>query len=260
MLRTRVMPTLLIKGNGLYKGIQFKNHRYVGDPMNAIRIYATKEVDELVLLDIEARKNGKCIDPDIVQRVAKETMMPLTVGGGITTLDQAKALFNAGAEKVSLNSVAFDSPNLISEIANIYGNQSIVVSMDLKKNLFGKYQLYSESGLKKQKVNLVDHAKAMESLGAGELLVTSMDQEGTMQGFDIQLTSMISEAVSIPVIASGGAGSIEHMAQVVHDGHADAVAVGSFFVFHGKRRAVLINFPLQSELQKAFHPNERHSN
>lgn len=251
MLMTRVMPCLLLKNKGLVKTVKFKEPRYIGDPMNAVRIFNTKEVDELVFLDINATKENKKPNIELIQKISNECFMPFAYGGGIRDLETVKKIFNLGAEKVVINTQAIEKPDFIREVSDVYGNQSVVVSIDVKKSLLGKYEVFSHSKNKSTKLNPVEFAIKMEKLGAGEIFLNSMDNDGIMEGFDLELVKTVSSSVTIPVIACGGAGNIEDFGKVVCAG-ASAVAAGSMFVFHGRRRAVLINFPTRDEIEKIF--------
>lgn len=255
MLRIRVIPLLLLRGKGLVKGIGFKDHRYIGDPINAIRIFNEKEVDELMLVDIDATRLGRSIDPEVVRSVSTACFMPLAVGGGINDESQAKALFAAGAEKVMINTAAVRDPQLIRRLAERYGSQSIVVGIDVKSGLLGGRRVYVRGGEESTRLSPAAWAKQAESLGAGEILLTSIDRDGTMKGYDLELVRQVTEAVSVPVIAAGGAGSVEHFAQAVSEGHASAIAAGAMFVFHGRRRAVLISFPDRPDLEARLGPS-----
>lgn len=250
MQRVRVFPTLLYRGRGLCKGVNFQNHTYLGDVLNATRIYNDGEVDELCLLDIGAREEGRCISSALVNKVASECMMPLSVGGGIETLDHVKEMMDSGAEKVVLNSVTYHDPKVVTEIANKFGNQSIVVSIDVKKEN-GSYRLYSKNGQFLENADLITHVKDMELRGAGELLITSIDHEGRREGYDTALIKLVAGAVSVPVIANGGAGRLEHFKPAI-DAGAHALTSGSMFVFYGRRRAVLVNFPTRIRLDAAL--------
>lgn len=249
MLQTRVFPTLLFRGEGLWKGTRFADHKYVGDALNAVRIYTTKQVDELVLLDIGADDEGRCISPDLVQRVAMECMMPLTVGGGVRTVEQARDLMQAGAEKVSLNSHA--DPALVAEIAAQFGSQAVVVSIDAKAKGPAQWEVVIHGARHGTGRDPVAFAREMETAGAGEILLTAVDREGTGQGYDTELIRQVAGAVGIPVIANGGAGTLDHLKAAL-DAGATALTAGSMFVFHGRRRAVLINFPTKAELEKVL--------
>ena len=254
MLQIRVIPCLLLQGDGLVKTIQFKDPKYVGDPINAVRIFNKKEVDELIFLDIDAsRKKGifgpKATGPrmDLIAKLSDECFMPLSYGGGIKTVEQVRDILGTGVEKVSINTQAFDDPAFIRKAAAIFGSQSIVVAIDVRRNHDGKYEVYTNGGAKPRGIDPVSHARHMEQIGAGEIFINSIDRDGTMEGYDLALIKAVSDSVTIPVIACGGAGKIDDFAPAVKAG-ASAVAAGSFFVFHGKRRAVLINYPARAEL------------
>ena len=248
MIRPRVIPILLLRGEGLVKGVQFKDYKYVGDPMNAVKIFSTKEVDELLFLDIAATSENRCISIELVRKIADEAYMPFGVGGGIHTIKEIKDLLSAGAEKISLNTTAIENPALISDAASFSGSQSIVVSIDVKKNWKGDYIVYSHSGNKSTDLHPADWAKEVENLGAGEILINSIDRDGTMKGYDLKLIADVTSAVNIPVIACGGAGSVKDIVDAVQLAGASAAAAGSFFVFHGPKRAVLINVPSENDL------------
>ena len=250
MLRTRVIPCLLLKDEYLYKTIKFEDPTYVGDPMIAIKIFNEKEVDELIFLDITATVEGKDPNYDLIYNVATECFMPFCYGGGIQSIEQIRKILSLGAEKVAINSNCIEDPSLIQEAADICGSQSVVVSIDVKKNFFGKYQVYTHSGQRAAGGDPVTVAAGMEKHGAGEILINSIDRDGTMQGYDIDLVKRVSEAVNVPVIAAGGAGNLEDFGEAVNKGGASAVAAGSMFVFHGKHRAVLINYPEPRELDE----------
>ncbi len=249
MRRMRVIPVLLIQNGGLVKSIKFKQHKYVGDPINAVRIFNDKEVDEIVILDISASKEKR--GPNIAQiaDIAGEAFMPLAYGGGITSIDQVKQILFNGAEKVILNTSALDNPELITEIANQFGSQSVVVSIDVQKNWLGQYKVYRDCGA--QSTSFTPEALATQAaeLGAGELFLTSIDQDGTFGGFNLSLVERVANAVNIPVIACGGAAEVAHFRQAVQKG-ASAVAAGSMFVFQRPHRAVLISYPTPQELKE----------
>ncbi len=250
MLRTRVIPCLLLKNLGLVKTIKFKDPKYIGDPINAVKIFNEKEVDELIFLDIIATVENKTPQMELISRIAGECFMPLTYGGGIRRLEDIKELFGLGIEKVAINSNAVENPNLIRNAVDYFGGQSIVVSIDVKKNSFGTYEVFTHGGTKGTNLDPVNFAIQMEEMGAGEILLNSVDNDGTMEGYDIALIKNVSESVGVPVIACGGAGKIDDFANAVNQGKASAVAAGSLFVFHGIHRAVLINFPTQEELKQ----------
>jgi cyclase len=243
MNKTRVIPVLLLRGQGLVKTIKFKQPKYVGDPINAVRIFNEKEADELVFLDITATPEGRGPDFELLSDIAGEAFMPMAYGGGITTLVQIRRIFELGFEKVILNSAAYKNPGLISEAAAIFGSQSIVGCVDVRKNLLGRYELCSVSAKVKEKSSLFEHLASLTQNGVGEILVNSIDRDGTMGGYDLKLLREVSAAVTVPVIACGGAGSLDHLVEAVQNGHATAVAAGSLFVFMGPHRAVMINYP-----------------
>lgn len=252
MQRIRVIPVLLIQDGGLVKTVKFKNPKYVGDPINAVKIFNDKEVDEIVILDISATQKGYAPKIEIIQDIASEAFMPLAYGGGIRSLKHAQDLFRCGIEKVILNSILADNPKVISEIANQFGSQSIVVSIDAKKNIFGKYAVFAKNGSHKIKFSPWDFAKQMEALGAGEIIINSIDREGTFSGYDLELIRKVADAVSIPVVANGGASSTNDFSKAVREANASAVAAGSMFVFQRPHRAVLISYPSQEELKNVL--------
>lgn len=243
MNKTRVIPVLLLRGQGLVKTVKFKDPKYVGDPINAVRIFNEKEVDELVFLDITATPEGRGPDFELLSDIASEAFMPMAYGGGVTTLEQVRRIFELGFEKVIVNSAAYKKPGLIAEAAAIFGSQSIVGCVDVRKTLLGRYALSSASGRVTEKASLLEHLTTLTQSGVGEILVNAVDRDGTMGGYDLKLLREVSAAVTVPVIACGGAGSVDHFVQAVEDGHASAVAAGSLFVFMGPHRAVLINYP-----------------
>ena len=243
MNSTRVIPVLLLRGQGLVKTIKFRDPKYVGDPINAVRIFNEKEVDELVLLDISASADSRDPPFDLLSDIASEAFMPMAYGGGLRNIEQIRKVFALGFEKVIINSAAYGNLGLISEAAAIFGSQSVVCSVDVRKNWMGRIELVSHSGKKREAVSLRDHLVAAEKAGAGEILVNSVDRDGTMSGYDLDILRQVADTVSVPVIACGGAGSINHFADAIKLGRASAVAAGSFFVFVGPHRAVLINYP-----------------
>jgi len=244
-----VIPVLLLKGNGLYKTVKFKDPKYIGDPMNAVKIFNEKEVDELCFLDISTTVEKKEINYKIIAEIASECFMPLSYGGGITHMDQMKKLFNIGIEKVIINTAAHSNTNLINEAASHYGSQSIVGCIDVKKSLLGKYEVFTQSGRINTGKDPLEFARQLQESGAGEILINSIDRDGTMRGYDVELLKKISSCLDVPMIACGGAGSIEDLSMAVKEGAASAVAAGSMFVFHGKHKAVLISYPTQSVIK-----------
>lgn len=252
MLLTRVIPCLLLQDDSLVKTINFKKPGYIGDPVNTVRIFNELEVDELAVLDIAATNKKSKPNFKILSELANECFMPLAYGGGIRDFEDAKKIFQIGIEKIIINSYAFERPAFITELAEHFGSQAVVVSIDVKKNLFGKYQVYSNSGNKKQKVDIVSWAKELEKLGAGEILLTAIHQEGTWKGFDTDLIKRITDAVDIPVIANGGASSINDIGKAVKQGNASAVSMGSMVVYQNKGMGVLVNFPDDKKLKKVL--------
>jgi len=251
--RPRVMPVLLIQGDGLlYKTRKFKEPKYVGDPRNAVRIFNEKCADEIVLLDITATTEGRHPNFQLIEEIASEAFMPMAYGGGISTFEDAKTLFSLGIEKVILNSAIVDNKPLIRQIADYCGVSSVVICLDVKTDLFGRKYLYTQSGRKKHKADLISYAKELQEWGAGELLINSIDRDGTFAGYDLDLCASIAQNVQIPVIACGGAGKIEDCADIIKQSGVSAAAAGSIFVFQGPHRAVLIKFPTDKELQALF--------
>jgi cyclase len=230
-LKIRLIPTLLYKDLGLVKGIKFDSWRRIGSAMQAIKVYNLREVDELIFLDITATTDGRTPDFDTINDLADDCFMPFSVGGGIRTIDDVHNLLQVGADKVVLNTAAVETPDLIQQISNKFGSQCVVVSIDARRNDKGEYKVYTHSGKQETNENPVQIAKHSEMLGAGEIIITSIDRDGTMTGYDINLTKQINDAVSIPVIASGGAGCYEDMAQVLKDCQVSAVAAASIFHF-----------------------------
>lgn len=249
MLKVRVIPILLLRDSVLVKGENFKNHKYVGDPINAVKIFNEKEVDEITFLDISEHRFGNGPNFEIIKSIASEAFMPLGYGGGVTNLSQIEKLFNIGVEKVILNTTAYHNNKIISEASSIAGSQSIVVSIDVKKNWLGSYEVYIKNGETNTNENPIDYAKRMRDLGAGELIICSIDREGTGLGYDLNIIKRITDAVDIPVVASGGAGKFEDFSRVIKECNVSAVAAGNLFTFYGKHKAVLITYPSYRELK-----------
>lgn len=229
--KIRIMPTLLFKDVGLVKGVGFDSWRRVGSAVQAIQVYNMREVDELVFLDITATQDGRPPDFETIDDLADNCFMPLAVGGGVRTIEDVRRLLQVGADKVVINTSAIETPNLIEQISRRFGAQCVVVSIDARRLPSGNYEVYSCSGTKSTGLNPVNWARQAESLGAGEIVITSIERDGAMTGYDVELTRTVSEAVSIPVIASGGAGNYEHMEQVLCEGKVSAVAAASIFHF-----------------------------
>jgi imidazole glycerol-phosphate synthase subunit HisF len=251
MFRPRVIPILLLKNQGLVKSIKFKNYRYIGDPLNAVKLFNDLKVDELVFLDILASQEHRSISIDFIRNVADEANMPFAVGGGINTLKTIELIIKHGAEKVIVNSHAVLHPEFIKQASNEYGSSTIAVSLDFQRRRFRGDQVVTHGASRKSSVDPVEIAKIMEAMGAGELIINSVDRDGTMDGYDLNLLKLISSNVSIPVVAAGGAGKLVDF-KLAADSYASAVAAGSLFVYHGPRKAVLINYPEQEKLNTLF--------
>jgi cyclase len=249
VLRARVIPCLLLRNGGLVKTVKFATPTYVGDPINAVRIFNDKEVDELAFLDINATATGRGPNFELLADIASEAFMPFGYGGGISHIDQVKRLFALGVEKVILNTAVATDPGLISQAAALAGSSSVVASIDARRNWLGKYSVLVSGGRTDIMRDPVEYARQMEQLGAGEILLNAVHRDGTMEGYDLDLIRRVAAAVTVPVVAVGGAGKLEHLREAVANG-ASAVAAGSLFVFHGKHRAVLITYPKYAELEQ----------
>jgi imidazole glycerol-phosphate synthase subunit HisF len=246
MLRSRIIPCLLVKNKGLVKTVQFSNPKYVGDPINAVKIFNEKEADELVVLDIDATAEGREPDYSMIKNLATECRMPLCYGGGVTSVEQFKKIIALGVEKVAVSAAAIANPDLISRAAEVVGSQSVVVILDVKKRRFtGKYDVFTHNGYRATKQGVVELSANFESLGAGEIVVNSIDGDGGMQGYDFKLMEQVRNAVTVQVTALGGAGSLNDIKLLVDKFGTVGAAAGSLFVFKGKYRAVLINYPDQ---------------
>ncbi len=252
MLKVRVMPCLLLRNWGLVKTVKFKDAAYVGDPINTLRIYNDKEVDEVIFLDITATPENKKPQFKLLNEIATECFMPFSYGGGVRDLDDVAALFTLGAEKVAINTYSHENPAFLTSIADRFGAQAVIASIDVKKSLFGRYEVWTAGGRKNTKKDPVEWAVEMQKRGAGEVLLTSIDRDGTFAGYDTDLIKRVASAIDVPLIASGGAGSIEDFFKAVSIGGASAVAAGSMVVYQGSHRAVLVNFPTHAELKKTF--------
>ena len=251
MLKSRVIPCLLVHKNGLYKTVNFKDHKYVGDPLNAVRIFNEKQVDELIIIDIDKTKLNQEPNYDFIEKIATQCRMPLCYGGGIKKISQIERIISLGVEKVGISSGAIENPNLIYEASNKFGSQSIVFIMDIKKNRFRKnlYQLFTHNGSKNTGLDPIETAKEMESIGAGEIVVNSINRDGTLKGYDDYIIEKIYENISIPLTALGGLGNITDLVSMIKKYKLIGLSGGSFFVFKGKYRAVLIQY-LSSEQKK----------
>lgn len=248
MLRPRIIPALLLKNQGLVKTVKFKNPVYIGDPINTVKIFNEKCVDELAILDINATLEGKSPQLDLIARIASEAFMPIAYGGGIHNLTDIKDILSIGVEKIVINSHAVEKPEFVTAASDMVGSQSIVVSIDVRKSIWGNYEVVTQGGKNKTGLDPVSFACRMEQAGAGELLVNAVDRDGTMDGYDIGLIQKVVQSVGIPVIACGGAASAADLGRAINEGGASAAAAGSMFVFYGKHRAVLITVPDEREL------------
>lgn len=248
MLRSRVIPCLLVKNGGLVKTVKFNNPKYVGDPINAVRIFNEKEVDELAVFDIDATMQSREPDYTLIKNLAAECRMPLCYGGGVKTAEQIQRIISLGVEKVAISSAAMETPQLISDAARRVGSQSIVVVIDVKKmGPLLQYELFTHSGTKGTDINPVDYAKRIEAHGAGEVVVNSIDNDGVMTGYDLTLIEAVRKGIALPMTALGGAGTLEDISRLIHQFGIIGAAAGSLFVFKGKYRAVLINYPNRAE-------------
>lgn len=250
MLQKRVIPCLLLHKGGLYKTEKFKKPTYIGDPINAIKIFNEKEVDELMFLDIDASVQNAEPNYKMIEDIASECFMPLCYGGGVKNIEQMKKIYALGVEKVSLSSQAVLKSNLIKEASDIFGNQSVIVTVDIKKDFWGKQKVFINNGKKNTKLNPVDFIKQVETLGAGEIVINLVDNDGVMKGYDIELMKEIKSNTNLPVIALGGAGNLNHIKEVFQSSHVDAVACGSMFVYQGSLKGVLISYPPYQKIQE----------
>lgn len=252
MLRPRIIPSLLIQDNGLVKTVNFKNPKYVGDPINAVKIFNEKEVDELAIFDIDATVKGLEPNYSLIERIANQSRMPLCYGGGVKTVEQAQKIFGLGIEKIALSSSVLQNPKLITQIADRVGAQSVIVVLDVKKKLLGGYEIYTHNGKKATGINPFKFIEEAQSLGAGEIVINSIDQDGVMKGFDMSLIDKARERSSLPMTVLGGAGNLDDIKKVIDKHKIIGVAAGSLFVFKGKYKAVLINYPNKSEKDLLF--------
>jgi cyclase len=248
MFRPRVIPVLLLKDLALVKSKGFGDFNYIGDPINAVRIFNDLKADELVFLDIDATRENRSISLEFVKDVGEEANMPFAVGGGITTLDQIRNIINTGAEKVIINSHAAENPDFVARAADEFGSSTITVCIDIKKKLFGGYQTWIKNGRKSTGFSPEEFALLMQEKGAGEIIIQSIERDGMMNGYDLEMIRKISGIVTIPVVALGGAGNLDHLKEAYTSGQATALAAGSIFVYQGLKKGVLINYPEQSEL------------
>jgi cyclase len=246
MLRPRITPCLLIKNKGLVKTVNFKDPKYVGDPINAVRIFNEKEVDELIVLDIDATQQGREPDYVMIERLAAECRMPLCYGGGVRTINQAMRIFALGVEKIAISTIAIERPEFVAELAERVGRQSVVVVLDVKRTARG-YHIFMHNSTKTTDLDLVEFSQRMQGLGAGEIVVNSIDHDGVMKGYDLPLIRLIRQSISVPLTALGGAGKLEHIGSLIREFGIIGAAAGSLFVFKGIYRAVLINYPVPAD-------------
>jgi cyclase len=248
MLNPRIIPCLLIQNNGLVKTIKFNNPKYVGDPLNAVKIFNDKEADELIVLDIDATKENREPNYQLIANLASECRMPLCYGGGINSIKQALEIFSLGVEKIAISTAAINDISIISKIASRVGSQSIVIVLDVKKKLFSdKYEVFYKNGTKATGFDAIEFAIKLEKEGAGEIVINSIDLDGTMKGYDLNLLKLIRDAVNIPITILGGASNLEDFGKVVKEFGIIGLAAGSLFVFKGRFNAVLINYPTPQE-------------
>jgi cyclase len=242
---------LLLSDGGLVKTVGFKKPQYVGDPINAVKIFNEKEVDELILLDIDASPKAKEPDFNLVTDIVSEAFMPIAYGGGIKTVEQAKQIINSGVEKIILNSSALENINLVNEVSTCLGASSTVVSIDVKKDLFGQYRIFNPRTRKLDKRPLRKYIDAIVQAGAGELMLNDIAREGTYNGLNLNLLKEINSIIKLPLVISGGAGTLEHFVEASRLG-VSGIAVGSMFIYMGRHRAVMINYPSYNQLQEVF--------
>lgn len=258
MLRPRIIPCLLVKDKGLVKTVQFTDPKYVGDPINAVRIFNEKEVDELIVLDIDATIENRGPDFKMIEHLAEECRMPLCYGGGVKTSEQVLKIVQLGVEKVGISSAALESPDLVAEAAACVGNQSVVIVLDVKKSSKGgQYEVWTHNGCKATGKCPIELALQMERLGAGEIVINSIDRDGLMKGYDLDLVDQLREAISVPLTVLGGAGSLQDIGQLIHKYGVIGAAAGSLFVFKGVYKAVLINYPNRAEKDALIEQNCR---
>lgn len=242
LLKTRLIPVLLIEDRLVYKTIKFRNRRYIGDPVNIVNILNEKEVDELIILDIAASKKNKPPDFQYIQQIAEECFMPLSYGGGIKTVDEMSRIFHSGVEKIIINTSAYNNKSLISQASKMFGSSSVVAAIDIKKNIFGKECVFANNKLVRD-VTPLDLAEIYQNCGAGEVFLNYVDNDGVMNGFNITSIANIAEKLNVPTVACGGAGALKHVEDLISATEISGVAAGSMFVYHGPLKAVLVNYP-----------------
>jgi imidazole glycerol-phosphate synthase subunit HisF len=258
MLRYRVIPTLLLHEKGLYKTVQYsiKKGKYIGDPINAIKIFNDKNVDELIFLDIDASKKKKEPDLSMIQNIATECFMPVAYGGGVVSLSQIKTIFQIGVEKIILNSILLEDITFLEKASNMFGSQSIVASVDIKKNMFGKYKVYNSAQQRNIKLDIREYLLSLEQHGAGEIYISCVDRDGTFEGYDIEIIKKVIRGIKIPIVINGGARNVKDFSKAIKECGVHAVSAGSMFVLNGPHKAVLITYPeykeLEQELERAY--------
>ena len=252
MVIPRIIPILTFIEGKLVKTVKFKKPNYIGDPINAIKLFNELEVDELVFLDIRATKNNTPINFELIKDITSECFMPVAYGGGIRTIEEIEKLFAMGVEKIILNSVAFTKPELIEKAAEKFGSQSILVAIDIKKGIFGKYKIFIEGGTRQVKKDVIECVNFFEKAGVGEIIINSIDNDGMMQGYDLELIKTVTTHATVPVVAVGGAGHLNDFVDAIEIGGASAVGAGSMFVYHGRERGILINYPSREEIENIF--------
>lgn len=241
----RLIPTLLLKDGGIVKGVKYKNHKYIGDPINIVKILNDKEVDEILLLDIDKKDKNYCIDYDFIKDIISEAFMPVSYGGGISTIEQAKMIFSCGVEKIVICTSVHQNKSLVKNLINIFGSQSVVCSIDFKENIFRKKMVYINNGQKSTGINLFDYLNIIKKFKFGEIILNNIDRDGTRKGFDIELINKINNFCDSQIIASCGASSLSDFEKVFDKTEVNAVAAGSIFVFKGSSNSILINYPSQ---------------
>lgn len=252
MFRPRIIPVLLLRNKGLVKSIRFNKHRYIGDPINAVKIFNDMKADELVFLDILASRERRTLSVDFVKDVGEEANMPFAVGGGINSIGDIKKLISAGAEKVIINTSAFINPDFIRQASEAFGSSTISVCIDVKRTMFNKETIMIFAGTRKVRMTLEESVLLFENKGAGEIIIQSIDYDGTMEGYDLHLIKRVSGLLTIPVVALGGAGTLSHLSQAYFEANASGLAAGSLFVYHGSRKGILINYPDRNEIATLF--------
>jgi cyclase len=255
MLYPRIIPCLLVHNKGLVKTVKFKEGKYVGDPINAVKIFNEKEIDELMVLDIDATVEGREPDYKMIENLAVECRMPLCYGGGIKTAEQAEKIFSLGVEKIAISSAVIDNPALVKELAEKVGTQSVVVVLDVKKKIFGGYEVVTHNATKKTGIDPVKLTEELEALGIGEIVINSVDNDGVMKGYDFGIIDKVKAVATVPMTVLGGAGSMDDIGAVIKKHGIIGVAAGSLFVFKGKYKAVLINYPKHDEKEKLMQEN-----